>query len=137
MIFRALDEVTLVAGQVRPDDIADAIRAGVTVIVNNRPDGEEQGQPTAKEVEAAARNAGLDYRDIPVADAIRPEQVTALCAAMDGAEGKLLLFCRSGTRSTHLWALAQARRGVDGEALIAQAAAAGFDLDRLRPYLRK
>ena len=109
MIFRALDEATLVAGQLGAGDIAEAVAAGVTTIVNNRPDGEEPGQPTAAEIEAAARAAGLDYRDIPIAETIAPHHVAALRAAMDDAEGKLLLFCRSGARSTCLWALAQKR----------------------------
>jgi len=135
MIFRALDEATLVAGQIRPGDIAAAVAAGVTTIVNNRPDGEEPGQPAAGEIEAAARAAGLRYRDIPVTGGIAPEQVAALCAIMEEGGGRLLLFCRSGTRSAYLWALALARRGVDGEAIIARAAAAGFDLSALRPHL--
>ena len=132
MIFRALDEATLVAGQIRPGDIAAAVAAGVTTIVNNRPDGEEPGQPAAGEIAVAARAAGLEYRDIPIAEGIDPAQVAALCAAMDEAEGKLLLFCRSGTRSTYLWALAQARRGVERETIVARAAAAGYDLGPLR-----
>lgn len=137
MTFRALDAATLVAGQIGPGDVADAVAGGVTTIVNNRPDGEEPGQPAAAEIEAAARAAGLGYRDIPIAGGIDPAQVAALCAAIDEAEGKLLLFCRSGTRSTWLWALAQARRGMDGEAIVARAAAAGYDLGPLRPHLMR
>ncbi len=137
MILRALDDVTLVAGQIRPGDIAEAVAAGVKTIVNNRPDCEEPGQPAADEIGAAARAAGLRYHDIPIAGGIDPEQVAALCAVMEEAEGKLLLFCRSGTRSTHLWALALARRGMDGEAIIARAAAAGYNLSALRPHLRR
>jgi uncharacterized protein (TIGR01244 family) len=56
-----------------------------------------------------------------------------MAAAM--AEGRTLAFCRSGTRSTYLWALASHRSGVDGATIVAQAEAAGYDLTPLRPYL--
>ena len=55
--------------------------------------------------------------------------------ALDEAEGTMLAFCRSGTRSTFLWALAQANRGADGETLVRQAAEAGYDLSPIRPHL--
>jgi len=50
-------------------------------------------------------------------------------------EGKTLAFCRSGTRSTYLWAMAARSRGMDGAAIVASAEAAGYDLGPLRPYL--
>jgi len=130
-MFRQLSDNVLVAGQIRPEDVAGA---GVTVIVNNRPDDEEPGQPSSREVEAAARAAGLDYHHIPVSGAITPEAVGRMAAILE--EGTAILaFCRSGTRSTWLWALAEASRGADGESLIARAAEAGYDLEPLRPYL--
>jgi uncharacterized protein (TIGR01244 family) len=130
-----IDEQVLVAGQILPGDAAAAAALGVTMIVNNRPDGEEPGQPAGAEVEAAARAAGLGYVHLPVAGGIAPGQAEAMAAILDAAEGKVLAFCRSGTRSTYLWALARALQGADGDALAAQAAAAGYDLSPLRPYL--
>lgn len=135
MSFRTLDDRTMVAGQIRPDDIAEAAAAGVTLIVNNRPDGEEPGQPSGAEVEAAARAAGIDYRFLPIAGTIAPETVAAMAALLDDARGRVLMFCRVGTRSTSLWALAQARRGGDGATILAQAEGAGYDLSPLRRLL--
>jgi uncharacterized protein (TIGR01244 family) len=110
MTFRALDGKTLVADrQLQASDMAAAAALGVTLIVNNRPDGEEPGQPAAAEIEAAARAAGLDYAHIPVAGQISGDAIAALSAALAQAEGRALLFCRSGTRSTYLWALARGR----------------------------
>lgn len=104
-MFKPLSDTVLVAGrQLRPDDMDAVVAAGVALVVNNRPDGEEPGQPTSAEIEAAARAAGLDYRHIPVSGGIGPDQVAAMAVAME--EGKLLAFCRSGQRSTLLWALA-------------------------------
>src|SRR3954469_20204732 len=113
-LFRALDADTLVAGQIRPEDVAAAAASGVTLIVNNRPDHEEFGQPPGAAIQAAAEAAGLAYRHIPVQGGVSGAQIEAMAEALDAAGGKLLAFCRSGTRSTYLWALARARRGADG-----------------------
>jgi uncharacterized protein (TIGR01244 family) len=134
-MFRQIDERTWVAGQIQPEDLLEAKAAGVTMIVNNRPEGEEAGQPPAAEIEAAARAAGLGYRHIPVASGFSASQVAEMAAALEEAEGPVLAFCRSGTRSTFLWALARAQAGDDGEELMRKAAAAGYDLTPIRAYL--
>ena len=97
----ALDPDTFVAGQIRPEDMAEIAAAGVTLIVNNRPDFEEPGQPTSEEIRGAAEAVGLAYRDIPVSGAIAPHQAEAAAEALEQAGGKALFFCRSGTRSTY------------------------------------
>lgn len=130
-----LDERMFVAGQIRPEDVPALKAAGVTAIVNNRPDGEESGQPDAAEIEAAARAAGMDYVSIPVAGGFSSAQVDAMAAALERANGPVLAFCRSGTRSTFLWALAEARRGVGGEQLMRAAARAGYDLSPIAKLL--
>jgi uncharacterized protein (TIGR01244 family) len=109
-MFRRIDERILVAGQIQPEDVERAKAEGVTMIVNNRPNGEEPGQPLAAEIEQAARAAGLDYRFIPIERTIDADQVAALEEAYDEAAGDLLLFCRSGTRSSYLWAAARQRQ---------------------------
>ena len=136
-MIRALDDRTFVAGQIAAGDMAALAELGVTTIVNNRPDGEEPGQPSGAEIEAAARAAGLDYHHIPVAAGLSPDQVEAMAATLEEADGKVLAFCRSGTRSTFLWALARKARGGDGEEIIRQAAEAGFDLSPLASLLRQ
>lgn len=109
MTFRELDGKTLVADrQLQASDMAAAAALGVTLIVNNRPDGEEPGQPPAAQIEAAARAAGLDYAHIPISAGFPEDKVAAMRVALARAEGRVLLCCRSGTRSTYLWALARA-----------------------------
>jgi uncharacterized protein (TIGR01244 family) len=133
--MRRLDQTTFVAPrQIVATDIADAVAAGIRLIVNNRPDGEEPGQPRSAEIEAAARAAGLDYRHIPVAGGFPKAQVEAMAQALE--EGPVLIFCRSGTRSTCLWALARSSLGADADSLIRQAAAAGYDVTPLARLLR-
>jgi uncharacterized protein (TIGR01244 family) len=137
MIFRELDRKTLVAdGQLRASDMAAAAARGVTMIVNNRPDGEEPGQPDAAEIEAAAKAAGLEHAHIPIVAEFSADKVAALSAALAQAEGLALLFCRSGTRSAYLWALARAREGALPDALVGNAARAGYNLRPILPWLK-
>ena len=128
-MFKQLDGKTFVSGQIRADDLQSAKAEGVTLVVNNRPDGEEPGQPTSDEIEAAASAAGLDYRHVPIIRGIGPADVELMRDAMAAAgEGKLLLYCRSGMRSTLAWAVACRDQGVPREQLEKGAEAAGFSL---------
>ena len=134
--FRTLTEGVLVAPQIAVDDLEAAAARGVTLVINNRPDGEAEDQPPGATIEAAARAAGLDYRAIPIGGGgFSAPQIEAMAAALDEADGSVLAFCRSGTRSTLLWALARASRGEAPEALAERAAAAGYDLAPIRPTL--
>jgi uncharacterized protein (TIGR01244 family) len=135
-MFRKLDDSISVFGQLTPDDVAEAKAQGFTTLVNNRPDDEQPGQPTGAEIEAAARANGLDYVAIPVDHSGFAEwQVEAMADALEQAQGPVLAFCRSGTRSTFLWALARGQMGDDGDALVAKAAAAGYDIGPIRGAL--
>ncbi|MFM9979108.1 MAG: TIGR01244 family sulfur transferase [Sphingomonadaceae bacterium] len=128
-MFRKLDDAVLVAPQLAIDDVAEAARQGIVLIVNNRPDGEEPDAPQGDAIKAAARAAGLNYCAIPVTHAgFSGPQVDAMAHALDGARGPVLAYCRSGTRSTLLWALARTQLGDDKATLQAKAAEAGYDL---------
>jgi uncharacterized protein (TIGR01244 family) len=135
--FRRLDDKVQVAGQIGSEDARTAAAQGVTMIVNNRPDGEEPGQPAGAEIEAAATKAGIAYRHIPVSGGFSEAQVEAMTDALEAAEGPVLAFCKSGTRSTFLWALAKARHGAEPEELASRAAEAGYDLSPIFAYLRR
>lgn len=101
----------------------------MTLVVNNRPEEESADQTPGPDIEAAAAAAGMDYIAIPVTHAGFAEwQVTAMADALDKADGKVLAYCRSGTRSTLLWALARASKGDHPAVLAEQAADAGYDV---------
>src|SRR6059058_1743209 len=106
--FRKVTDTFSVSPQISPADLADAAAQGYTLVINNRPDGEAPGQPTSAELEAAARAAGLDYVFAPVVGRPGPAQVGAVRDAVAEADGKVLAFCRSGTRSILTWAMGQA-----------------------------
>ena len=78
----------------------------------------------------------MDYVAIPVTHSGFSEpQVQAMAAALEGAAGGVLAYCRSGTRSTLLWALAEASQGGDPDALTNMAAKAGYDVNPIRPLM--
>lgn len=134
--FRPLADGVFAAGQIAPEDVERAKHEGFTLIVNNRPEDEEQGQPSGAAIEAAAREAGLDYRAIPVGGAgFGMPQIEAMETALESADGNVLAFCRSGTRSTLLWALARAKQGGDPEEIAQAAAGAGYDVALVRPAM--
>jgi uncharacterized protein (TIGR01244 family) len=135
-MIRTIDQTISVAPQILPEQVADLAAAGFTAIVNNRPDGEDDGQPTGDAVARAAEVAGLSYTAIPVTHAgFSGAQVEAMAEAMAAAGGPVLAYCRSGTRSCNLWALAAASAGGDPGELTAKAARAGYDLSGIRPLL--
>jgi uncharacterized protein (TIGR01244 family) len=128
-MFRELTPVVFVSPQIGLAEIAAAKDMGVTLIINNRPDGEEPSAPQGDEIEAAAKAAGMAYIAIPVTHAGFAEwQLTAMADALAACEGKTLAYCRSGTRSTLLWALAQAKAGMHPAEIAERAAVAGYDV---------
>ena len=127
-MIRKLDERASVSGQVAPHEVASLAEQGVTVLVNNRPDGEEPGQPLAADIEAAAEAAGIAYRYVPIMRGIGPADVDAMQEALRDAEGgKLLAFCRSGTRSALALGLAKREQGASADDVHRCLTEAGFD----------
>jgi uncharacterized protein (TIGR01244 family) len=127
-MIRQLDERASVSGQLAPHEVAGLAELGVTVLVNNRPDGEEPGQPAAADIEAAADAAGIAYRYVPIMRGIGPADVDAMQEALRDAEGgKLLAFCRSGTRSALALGLAKREQGASADEVHRCLTEAGFD----------
>jgi uncharacterized protein (TIGR01244 family) len=127
-MLRQLDDKTLVSGQVAPHEVAALAQQGVTMLVNNRPDFEEPGQPRASEIEAAAEQAGIAYRFIPIIRGIGPADVESMQQALrETGNGKLLAFCRSGTRSAFAVSLAHREEGASRDEVEQRLTQAGFD----------
>lgn len=127
--FIKLADGFFVAPQITPADVETARAVGITLIINNRPDGEETGQPEGAAIAAAAAAAGIAYVAIPVSGAgIGPEHLDAFDRAVREAGGGVLAYCRSGTRSTVLRAMANARAGEPVDSIIDEAAEAGYNI---------
>ena len=97
------------APQLSPAAMAEAAAMGFKSVVNNRPDFEHgPDQPTSAAIQAAAEAAGLQYRHLPVAGGYQsPEEIAAFAKLLEELPRPLLMFCRSGARSTRLFMQAQ------------------------------
>jgi uncharacterized protein (TIGR01244 family) len=125
-----------VAGQIGIADIPGIAKAGYRLIVNNRPDGEEPGQPGRDEIAAEAKKHGIAYHYIPVTtSAITLKDVTEFHHAASRGPTPILAHCRSGTRSYLLWALSRALFERESPLMLAaEAQRKGYDL-RVLPAL--
>jgi len=120
------------AGALTRDNIEALAAAGTKVIVNNRPDGEDPGQITAEEACQLCAAHGIAYHHIPfVAASLTKAQIDAFASVLKDAAGPLVAHCRSGTRSTMIWALARLKEGADPVALVALGARNGVDIAAL------
>lgn len=137
MDMRRLTDDFTAAPQIAPKDMAELKARGFALVVNNRPDSEEPGQPSGAEMQAAAEAAGIAYSAIPVTGGFSPDQVAAMADALAHASGPVFAFCRSGTRSTFLWSLAQASQGGDPDAIAEAAARAGYDIAPVRAEVER
>jgi uncharacterized protein (TIGR01244 family) len=126
--IRKVTDGLAVAPQLLPGDMATAAALGYRLVINNRPDGEQPGQPTAAEMQAAAEAAGVAYVHIPIVGGASPQQLDTTARAIAEADGPTLAFCRSGTRSITAWAVGRALAGDDRQQLADLAAEAGYDL---------
>jgi uncharacterized protein (TIGR01244 family) len=134
--FRLLTPRFSVAAQLSEADIARAGQLGFRTLVNNRPDGEQPGQLTSAQARAAAEAAGMAYFEAPFAGPPPPAAIEATVRLLGEAETPILAYCRSGTRSTTIWALAQAKRkAMKTQDILAAAESAGYDLSGARPVL--
>lgn len=136
MQIAKLTDKLSVAPQVTEEDLAQAAALGFKSVINNRPDGESPDQPRSADLAAAAERFGLEYRHIPVVGGQSNEaQINAFADALSAMPAPTLAFCRTGTRSTTLWALSSARDFAP-EVILNTAADAGYNLQHLLPALQ-
>lgn len=135
-MFQQLNAHFAVAGQLTPADMPAIKAAGYAAVINNRPDGEDPAQPDSATMAHAAQDAGLAYHFIPIGrDGLDGEMISQTANVLTSSRGPVLAFCRSGARSTMLWAIARAALGTDVDVLIADAAKAGQDISGLAGML--
>lgn len=133
-MFRKIDDKTYASPQITLAEVAYAKALGIGTIINNRPEGESDDQVPGDDIARAAQEAGIRYVAIPVTHAgFSMTQVQAMQQALaDAGDAPVLAYCRSGTRSTLLWALAQAQAGAAPDEIAAKAAGAGYDIAPVR-----
>jgi len=130
-----VSETFAVSPQLEPGDMRELADADFRVVICNRPDGEEPNQPDVASMREAAEAAGLAFYQIPVsAGEFPPVAVKAFGKVREEADGKVLAFCRTGTRSITLDALANVGNETADDR-INRAERAGYDLSGLRDRL--
>lgn len=124
-----------VAPQPVPSELSELAKRGFVALICNRPDGEEDDQPTVDEMREAAQAAGLAFHHIPVSGGAFPDAaIAAFRAVRRGSQGPVLAYCRTGTRAITLETLANPE-GIDPSERLMRAAAAGYDLTGLSDKL--
>ena len=135
MDIRPLDEALSASPQIAPEDLPAIAAQGFRSVISSRPDGEEPGQPSAEALRQAAEAAGLAFAHVPVVGgAISDQDVADFREALADLPQPVFGFCRTGTRTTTLWALANVA-SISADDLIARAKSAGYDLGALRARL--
>ena len=131
----SVSEAFAVSPQIQAEDMRKVTNAGYRTVICNRPDGEEPGQPAVALIQEAAEAAGLGFHHIPVSGgAFPPDVVETFAKVREQADGKVLAYCRTGTRSITLDALANIENETADER-IKRAERAGYDLSGLRDRL--
>ena len=136
--MKKLHNNLLVAGQINASDFNTLKQAGISTIINNRPDGEESGQLSAAEAEKLAAEHGINYHYLPMANGqpLPADLVDNFKQALDQSDGNVLAHCRSGMRSSFIWALGAIADGeVTVDEAIQAAQAAGIPLQNARAAL--
>ena len=135
MDVKRIDDKFSVSPQISPEDVKAIKAQGFVAIVNNRPDGESPDQPPGATIEKAAHEAGLSYHYIPLGrEGVSQDMIERTKQVLEGSTGPVFAYCRSGTRSTTLWALSQAGKATANE-IISAAAHAGYDMSHLAGHL--
>ncbi len=138
MNLQSLSPCLHVTDQLVPTDIPALKAAGISSVVCNRPDGEQPDQPDHVALEAACSEVGLSFAYLPVVPGgITDGQVQQFAMLLERLPAPIVAYCRTGTRSTSLWALSQVGSGVaTPDQVMSIAATAGYDLSSLASRLR-
>lgn len=131
MDIRYISEDYAVSPQVDPKDMTTLVEAGFKTLINNRPDAEITPDICCDEMRAAAEAAGLVYVPNPVINgAMTMEMVQKQADAIAASDGPVFAYCRSGTRSSIVWAFGQAGERPAHE-IVAALSKAGYDIPGL------
>lgn len=125
-----------VSVQIATNQLEQFAAQGVVLLICNRPDGEEPNQPDFSEIESSAKAVGIKALYQPVIPGqISDQAIADFGSALEAANGKVLAYCRTGTRSITLWALSKAREGCNIDELLHTAHQAGYDIAGIRDRL--
>ena len=130
MLNKIIDDY-VVSDQITEEDIEQLKEVGFKTIFCNRPDNEEQNQVTVKSIQDKAIESGLNFIHQPVIGGqISQNDIDQFSDYYDAAEKPIFAYCRTGTRSSMLWALSESgKRSIDE--ILQLTSAAGYNLSNL------
>jgi sulfide:quinone oxidoreductase len=129
MTLKMLTKTISVTAQIQPGDMEQLAAQGFRSVVCNRPDGEGADQPSFAELEEVARKHGLTAAYLPVVSGkVTDNDASTFGDLLDRLPAPTVAYCRTGTRSATLWALAEAGRHRSMPDIMAATKAAGYDL---------
>lgn len=135
MEIKHLHEILSVSEQVKLADLKHIVAAGITTLINNRPDGEAPRQPRSETLAKRAKALGLTYHFIPVTlSAMTNKDVSDFAEVVMNSQGPILAFCRTGARSSTLWAKSQKGK-LPADTIIQKATDAGYDFSEMKSDL--
>lgn len=136
--MKKLFETLYVSGQLSSDDFSALAEAGIKTIINNRPDDEEPGQLNSAQAKTLAAELGIAYHYLPMVNG-QPLPATLVAdfkQVLDNTTEPVLAHCKSGMRSSFIWALGQIPTGaVSVDQAINAAQEAGIPLGNARAVL--
>lgn len=136
MDLRRITSDLSVSPQIDPDDFAALAEDGFRAVIDNRPDAEIDATLNSARMAEHAAAQGLAFHYLPVVPGqLTPETVRQFSAILDAAQGPVLAYCRSGTRSTTVWALAQSG-SLPADEILRLADEAGYDMRPIRHMLQ-
>lgn len=138
MTILKLSENLYVAPQLTEQDALQAAQLGIKTVICNRPEGEETAQPTLDQVRQWLAAQGIrQVAHLPVvASHIHAADVAAFQNLLQHAQTPILAYCRTGTRSSLLWAYHQVQNGMSVADVKTAARHAGVDLTAFEARLQ-
>ena len=134
MDLRQISPDLAVSPQITPEDIPLLADAGFKLLIINRPDEEIEPDLGHEVMEDAAAKAGMQSVYLPfIPGQITPGLIEGFGEALAGPR-PAIAYCRSGNRSTVLWALTNAGK-MPVDEILRTAADAGYDLSGVVPLL--
>src|SRR5258708_17083478 len=106
MDIKILTAEVAVSQQIAESDLRGLADAGFRAVVCNRPDGEGSDQPNFSEIEAAAREQGIETHYLPIESGkVGDGEAAQFGELMQALPKPVLAYCRTGMPAATLWAL--------------------------------
>ncbi len=128
MEIRHLAPGLAVSEQISPNQMTELKHAGFRSIICNRPDGEGADQPLFAEISRAAQELDIEAHYLPAESGkVSDAQAVAFGQLLAELPKPVLAYCRTGMRSTTMWALSQSSQQPLPQ-IVDAAKKAGFDM---------